>query len=289
MRFGTVTDQSQLGIFRFCSAILLLGGIVFVPFLNAEDDPAARWVSAYAWIQTGDRLAEAQLWPLAIGSYMESHRQITSLAADHPSYEPEVVGYRLEKLESDINSAQENLVHGEHDIMMKYLDFIESFELGLKQRFAGKFPEALTTLDFADTLLDEIVGEKPDEFLEAVSSQQLILLENRDWLDQQVNFEARSRAAIQVPGSTELGTTKFVKESDLPDSLEGSEPNGALFPGVVAPPESTAEERLAAFAPAEPSSEPSGKEKGETPETFRFRMSSKSESTEKDDDTATAE
>ncbi len=44
--------------------------------------------------------------------------------------------------------------------MMKYLDFIESFELGENQRYDNEFEAALGTLGMAKALLDEIISER---------------------------------------------------------------------------------------------------------------------------------
>lgn len=213
--------------------VFLSGGLT-----HATGDPGSQWVSAYGWIQTGDRLAAAKLWPLAIGSYIEADRQIKILAESHPEYEPDVVAYRLGKLKEDIEAAQEELTSGEHDIMMKYLDFIESYELGKKQRFENKFEDSLTTLSEARSILDELIEEKPDEFETAVKTQHELLDSSIDWLYSQVSFKRQVSRVVSAGDGYNWGSTQYVKASDLPSSKLPVEPFGGLFPNVpvVAPP-----------------------------------------------------
>ena len=65
-----------------------LGVYLFSVFAGiAEDvDPASKWINAFAWIQTGDKLVAAEQWPLALGSYMEAHLQLKKVAEEHPDY-----------------------------------------------------------------------------------------------------------------------------------------------------------------------------------------------------------
>ena len=201
----------------------------------APEDPAAKWVSVYGWTQTGDRLAAAEQWALAMGSYIESHRQITELAEAHPAFETELVTYRSEKLEETIATADARLSEDEHQTMMKYLDFIESLELGLEQRFSNQYEAALGTLDIARSLLDELIGKKPPEFREAIDSQYRRLEDNIFWLSSQINYKEASRrrpAAISRDGR-DWGTTRFVKKEDLPDDSDGSFASGILFPSSL--------------------------------------------------------
>ena len=199
---------------------------------EAAEDPGAQWVSAYGWIQTGDKLAASKLWPLAIGSYIEADRQIKMLANEHPTYEPDVIDYRLEKLKEDIAAAQKELTSGEHDLMMKYLDFIESFELGKKQRFENQFEDSITTLSEARSILDDLIEEKPDEIESAVKTQHELLDDSIDWLYSQVRFKRQSSRVVSVSDGYDWGSTQFVKESDLPSSGDPVQPNGGLFPNV---------------------------------------------------------
>lgn len=199
------------------------------------EDPAAKWVSVYGWTQTGDRLAAAEQWALAMGSYIESHRQITELAAAHPAYETELVAYRTEKLEETIATAEARLSEDEHQTMMKYLDFIESLELGLEQRFSNQYEAALGTLDIARSLLDELIGKKPPGFREAIDSQYRRLEDNIYWLSSQINYKeaSRRRPTVVTDDGRDWGTTRFVKKEDLPDASDGVFASGILFPSSL--------------------------------------------------------
>lgn len=199
------------------------------------EDPAAKWVSVYGWTQTGDRLAAAEQWALAMGSYIESHRQITELAAAHPAYETELVAYRTEKLEETIATADARLSEDEHQTMMKYLDFIESLELGLEQRFSNQYEAALGTLDIARSLLDELIGKKPPGFREAIDSQYRRLEDNIYWLSSQINYKeaSRRRPSVVTDDGRDWGTTRFVTEKDLPDASDGVFASGILFPSSL--------------------------------------------------------
>lgn len=223
---------------RTAASALAAGAFVVFTFLSPvmaeESDPAARWVSVFGWMQTGERLAAANQWPLALGSYIESHRQISELAAKHPEFEPELIAYRSGKLESTISEAEARLTSDEHAIMMKYLDFIESLELGQAQRFRNEFEASLSTLDMAKSLLDDIIARKPAEFREAVDSQYQRLVSSIEWLNAQIDFKERSRRASYAKTGDDRGTTQFIKESDLPRSEEGIEASGILFPMSLA-------------------------------------------------------
>jgi hypothetical protein len=198
-------------------------------------DPAAKWVSVYGWTQTGDRLAAAEQWALAMGSYIESHRQISELAGAHPAFETELVTYRTEKLVETIATVDSRLSEDEHQTMMKYLDFIESLELGLEQRFSNQYEAALGTLDIARSLLDELIAEKPPEFREAIDSQYRRLEDNIFWLSSQINYKeaSRRRPAADLSDGRDWGTTRFVKKEDLPDDSDGVFASGILFPSSL--------------------------------------------------------
>lgn len=205
------------------------------PCLRADEggDPAAKWLGAYAWIQTAERLAESDQWPLALGSYLEANRRIAELAAAHPDFEPEMVAYRREALATTIASTEERLTDDEHETMMKYLDFVESLESGEAQRYANRFEEARGTLGMAKALLEEIVEKKPETFRSAVAWQLDRLESSLAWLDSQLNWSRRPprRAAASFDSSIDWGTTRFVKAEDLPKAAEGGAVAGALFPG----------------------------------------------------------
>ncbi|HRQ88936.1 MAG TPA: hypothetical protein PLA50_09075 [Bacteroidia bacterium] len=239
---------------------------------DGDADPASIWLAAYAWMQTGDQLAEGGQWPLALGSYFEARRQIEALAAQHRGFEVEMV------LERVIHETELRLTDDEHGLTMRYLDFIESLELGLAQRYQNKFEDAYASLGMAKSLLDEIVESKPAEFREAVAPQYQRLESSLQWLDSQINFTAvSSRPAAGFGGSAALGTTRFVKEKDLPVAVDAPLGPSALFPGLPA-------EAATAVPPADPGvavAPPPKKEEEQKQERDssgttmrRFRMSS---------------
>lgn len=248
--------------------------LVYLPTTWADEpDPGGKWLTLYGWIQTGDRLAAGEQWALATGSYVEARRLIENLAAEHPGFEPELVAYRTGKLGETIADCEARLADDEHDTMMKYLDFIESFELGQAQRYANEFEAAYATLNLARAVLDEIIADKPESFREAVASQYDRLVDGIDWLDSQINFKevSRSRPATFVGDSIDWGTTRYVKASDLPKSDDGTLPTGILFPGALSAPSSSA-----VSAPSGAAAEATDDDSG-TPALapVRFRLNSK--------------
>lgn len=225
-------------VFRILAwiAIVLLGSVGLL--VGADTDPAARWVNVYGWVQTGERLADAGQPALALGSFIEASQRLKKLRADHPGYEPEMVEYRSDWLESEIKRLDENLDSSEHDVMMKYLDFVELLEQGIEERFSNKFAEALTTLDIARKQLDELIESKPENFRDAVASQYERLEGNIDWLYGQVSFKERSRSTSSyVPDGVDWGTTQYIRESDLPSIKGNMTLSDNLFPSGTAPEE----------------------------------------------------
>lgn len=251
---------------------------LFLPWapVRGEDDPAAKWLTIYGWIQTADRLAGAGQWPLALGSYLEADRQIRALAAAHPGFEPKMIAYRSEALAATIAGTEARLTTDEHEVMMKYLDFIESLELGEAQRYANEYEAAYATLGMAMALLEEIIGNKPAEFREAVASQHARLESSLTWLDSQINFTAMTRPGVVVGDDIDWGTTRFIKAGDLPSGQEGVPVTAALFPGI---PASAAREPLGDAATGETAvvetEEDSPAEPDKPGGPARFRMSSR--------------
>lgn len=211
--------------------------IAVVPaFLWSSQEADEAWVSAYGWLQAGERLAAEGHWPLAMGSYMEAHRKMKQMRMEHPEFEGKMVEYRIALLEEEIEGSQAELGSGDHDLMVKFIDFAESFETGLDQRFENRFVEALNTLDVAKVLLDEIIFEKPDEFTDALAPQYEVLQSSLTWLDGQINFRERERQqkSTFVGDGTDWGTTQFVKVSDLPGEGDDVLVSSELFPGLIA-------------------------------------------------------
>jgi hypothetical protein len=277
----------------FMAMVAAFGLAGFGAGTAAESDPETLWVSVYGWNQTGERLAASNHWSLALGSYIEAHRQITALAAAHPAFEPDLIAYRIGALEKTIEETEARLSTDEHETMMKYLDFIESLELGEKQRFANEFKESLDTLDMALSILDEITASKSKDFGEAVDSQRTRLLGHIEWLNSQIDFKASSRVSMTADDGVDRGTTRFVKPEDYPSSRDGVFLSGMLFPGslsekdrtgisaidIVAEPEKA--EEMAAEESGKPNTEPAAPAEGQAPGAPRkFRMRSRQKSAE---------
>jgi hypothetical protein len=220
-------------------------------------------------IQTAERLATAEQWPLALGSYLEADRQVKALAEAHPDFEPEMVNYRRGALAKTIVETEARLTTDEHEVMMKYLDFIESLELGEAQRYANEYEAAYGTLGMAKSVLDEIIAKKPEGFRDAVASQYARLESSLTWLDSQINFTAISRPGVVLDGSIDWGTTRFVKATDLPSSQQNASVTSELFPGGLVPESGPATPPVEDPATVEPVAET--KETG----PVRFRMSSR--------------
>ncbi len=276
--------MSDLSSKAFAWVACLMLGSAFVA--AEEEDAGEKWVSAYSWLQTGERLAEAEQWPLAQGSFIEAHRQMRGIQEEHPEFEPEVLAYRVEKLESMIEETQPKLASGDHEIMVKFLDFIDSYEEGLALRYRNEFVESLNRLDIAKVLLDEIIYEKPEEFRDAVETQYTILHSSIEWIDQQINVKERSRRmAAFVADGVEWGTTEFVEEADLPEEGESILTSAELFPALPAPEQiadlrgtSTAGAAGVKEADAAATGSGSGKESESVGGLPSFRMNSKQKS-----------
>ncbi|MBP9224736.1 MAG: hypothetical protein KBF76_12760 [Verrucomicrobiales bacterium] len=247
----------------------------------AESDPKAMWVSVYGWNQTGEKLAASNHWSLALGSFIEAHRQITALAAAYPDFEPDLIRYRLEALEKTIQETEARLSTDEHETMMKYLDFIESLELGESQRYANEFTESLDTLDMALSILDEITASKSSDFSAAVESQRNRLLGHIEWLNSQINFKAASRASVLVDDGVDRGTTRFVTPEQYPNSRDGVFLSGMLFPGSLIEKDRKGVSAIDLIAVPEKGKEAPPAENGLKPDAEaprRFRMNSKQKS-----------
>lgn len=258
-----------MSLLRLLATALLLAYALSAP--AEETDPASKWLTVYGWIQTAERLATAEQWPLALGSYLEADRQIKALAEAHPDFEPEMVDYRRGALATTIAETEARLTTDEHEVMMKYLDFIESLELGEAQRYANEYEAAYGTLGMAKSVLDEIIEKKPEGFREAVASQYSRLESSLTWLDSQINFTAMSRArpGVALDESIDWGTTRFVKAADLPSSQQNASITSELFPGGLAPKVEASPPSAAVPPPVAPAPEP--KDTG----PVRFRMNSR--------------
>lgn len=276
-------------------------------------DPAAHWVGAYAWVQTGRDLSEARQWPLAQACFLEARRQMAEVAEFHPGFEPDLVRYRIKALGEEIAGLEDHLGNGDHEVMMKFLDFIESFERGEALRYADEFQTAYETLDFARGLLDDVEASRPDseEVREALVPQRDRIEGHLEWLANTLHRKRTPSRAFSDTAEMEgvdWGTTEFVGSEDLPRREEEMRSSRAdevlspdLFPGDLFPGGNPRDRRrsqttaaIGAVVPRDPGSSPeagngeekalpekvpegdaSGKMAGDLPRQFRFRLSTR--------------
>jgi hypothetical protein len=210
------------------ATLLLLSG-TGGRLIAADSDPAALWVSAYAWLQTGDKLAAAEQWPLATGSYLEALQKFHTLHETHPTYEVELVEYRLDALRESLAALEDRLSESDHDVTMKYLDFIESFEQGQDERFSNQLDAAAATLHVAQTLLHELTAEKPESFRAAMQSQSQMLESSMTWVESQISYKRRKPTVVAASG-VDLGTTRFITAADMPADGDTILLTASLFP-----------------------------------------------------------
>ncbi len=222
---------SKLICFALAAIFVFSGNSIAQTSVGNEKKELASdiWTNAFGWIQTGRKLAEAKQWPLALGSYIEALQKYQIVARDFPEFEPELVSFRLDALKTDIEDIQKKLAADDHDVMMAYLDFIDSMEKGQDLRFANNLKEALPILRFAMTLLKEVIKNSPDEFRDAVDDQYVRLDESINWIDSQLNRKLRRPIRASATDSENWGTTDFIKASDLPGNVNIPMSN-RLFP-----------------------------------------------------------
>lgn len=217
------------------TSILFFSGNCFAQVrTGGEEDRASDiWTDAFIWMQTGRKLAKAKQWPLALGSYIEALQKFETVAADFPEFETELVAFRLNTLKEDMVEVQNNLASDDHDVMMAYLDFVETMEKGQKLRFENDFEAALPTLRFAMTLLEEVIANRPGEFRAAVDEQYDRLEGSIDWIEKQQIWKLRNLPVVTASGGNNPGTTEFIKESDMPGDPMVSI-STRLFPDLLA-------------------------------------------------------
>jgi len=198
----------------------LFAVLVLLPFSFAGarggDAASDAWSSAYAWLQVGRNLAEAEQWPLAQGSYIEAMRQLQEVSVRFPGYEPELVAFRIDALGEEIAQVQEKLAGDDHEAMRMYRDFIDSIETGEAQRYSDKLGDALQTFIFARGILEDIIKDRPEATRVAVSSQIRRLDDNISFLEKFLVVQRRSVAVASSDATIDWGTTRFVEDDDLP-------------------------------------------------------------------------
>lgn len=225
-------------MFRLISILAAIQAVTLAPLPSAaqglSQDPASElWENAYGWLHTGRNLEEAGQWALAQGTYIEALRKLEHVSTQFPDFETEIVNYRIETLSETMSSIEEKLDSSDHDITMKYLDFIESLETGLAQRYSRNYKEALETLEFAKELLEEVIDTDPDRIRPAVDSQYVRLEESITWLGEFLNLKRRSVRRTTITDTVDWGTTRYIKKEDLPQE-EFGELSSGLFPRVPA-------------------------------------------------------
>lgn len=203
-------------------ASMLLG--VFSLAGGEDNDAATKWVGIYGWIQSGDQHAAAGQWPLAMGTYLESQKQIRKFAAEHPDFEPDLIAYRLAKLEQEIAAAGGRLTADEQEIPAKYRDVIEAIKLGQASRFSNEFEAALSQFERAKTLLDEIREKQPAGSGVALESRYQRLESDMDWLKTQAKFKKENPPVTDEISRIERGTAS-------PASLQSGPPDGDIRTG----------------------------------------------------------
>ena len=204
-------------------AILFLGS--FSSAGGETNDAATKWVRIYGWIQSGDEHAAAGQWPLAMGTYLESQTQIRKFAMEHPDFEPDLISYRLAKLEQEIVETESRLTADEHEISTKYRDYIGLLKLGQVNRFSNEFEAAIAKFERAKVLLDEIKEKQPAGSGLALESRYQRLESDLEWLKAQARFKKENPPVTYVSSKREKGAGSLA-------SLETGVPDGSIEEGA---------------------------------------------------------
>ncbi|NNE90516.1 MAG: hypothetical protein HKN23_02615 [Verrucomicrobiales bacterium] len=198
-----------------------------------EQEATHKWSRAFAWLQTGHTLAEKEQWPLALASYSASLEMFREVRVLWPEFNPEVMDYRIGKLQETLGETQMKLEASDHDLTLQYLDLIEMLEEAEALRFTNEdFPKAYDAIQEAKSLIDQIVAHNPEAIQGALSNQLERIDNHLDFLYEKVVGKTRYvRPGLMVRASKTnmIGTTEFVKPGDLPQG-QGSEISSALFP-----------------------------------------------------------
>jgi hypothetical protein len=156
------------------TALLILAITLTTPALNsvrAADDPSDRWMHAFVLLQTGSQLGERELWPLAIANYVTALEYFEKLATENPEYEPALIRFRVEDLKKRIITANESMNASDHDIVMHYIDFIETSNQGQNFRYTLRFAESYPLLSMALLQIEDLIDLRPDELGPALADQ----------------------------------------------------------------------------------------------------------------------
>jgi hypothetical protein len=214
------------------AALLLWPGAVAV---RAAGDPESRWLHGYVLAQTGNQLAEQELWPLALANYTAALAQFQDLAGDHPDFQSRLVTYRLSNLKQRIAEAHESMNAGDHDVAMHYADVIETAREGATRRYAFDPEGAFQYLVRAQWQMEELLSHSPEPVVNALKKQ-------RDWIDgivlaSRVDLIRLPDGALKVHNiEKDFALAVSVAMSDLPSfraaEIEETETgmSSALFP-----------------------------------------------------------
>ena len=188
-----------------------------------EEQPSWLWLNAYVLVQTSEQLGGQHVWPLALAGYTAAHSHFQDIADRFPDFQPRLVAYRLKDLEARIQSAQNSMNAGDHDLSMMFADFLETSDLASRNRMSLEFPAAYEQLARAQWQLSEVIRSDPDnlgaifarqrEHLRSVTEQiRDELLRRPDGA--QILFEVDRRysgeivyAPLELPGHPEVPVT----------------------------------------------------------------------------------
>ncbi|MEO0414687.1 MAG: hypothetical protein AAF226_07025 [Verrucomicrobiota bacterium] len=199
------------------------------------------WGKAFSWYRTGKSMADAGAPPLALGSYIESLTHFGELQHHFPDYEKEIIDFRAEAIQEEVESIQATLTPDDRNILIDFIDFIESLKQGEEQRFSGESKsEALSTLRYTRELLNKVKKDRPEPVTLALANYENRLDDGIDWLNKQIEHQNRlmkpgvNQTILKATGKDRFyGTTKFLSAEDLPDE-PGGLPSGDLFPPMTA-------------------------------------------------------
>ncbi len=205
------------------------------PHMLIEDTPDGRWLSAYAWYQSGENLTLEQALPFALAAYKEADTEFRALAKRYDYYEPDLVAFRLEQLEAKILQLTTTLNQQELEKSDAYADFIESWRQGEDRRYTDRFEDAIESFDYALSVLQELKEQENEAFAEVLVTQESQIRASMRWMQEQVDLVEREKALAPLKMAAKLeGTTDFITNEDLPIA-SNAPASGALFPSVPPP------------------------------------------------------
>lgn len=213
--------------------VLVLPLLGFGSGVRAVDDPESRWLHAYVLAQTGNQLAEEELWGLAMANYAASLEEFEKLSGDFPGFQTELVGYRREALKTRLQEASESIGAGEHDLAMLYEDVIETSRVGAKSRYRLDYATSYQYLVRAQWLMDDLVRKAPRRVVTALAKQKAFIDEITDASRDSLMREPDGPLKVHNI-EKDFAATANIAISDLPSFREvepaASGMSSALFP-----------------------------------------------------------